>query len=312
MDPNFFQLEDDFLLYHQRLAAIKWIVHGFSLRRDTRSGEEMSMGFSGYQPRDVVESNRKSLVQSILGPFAANGSEAPRSSLDIGVSLGRCLVTLRQIHSDRIHPLHSFSQGDLPREGDALITAQPGILLSVQTADCMPILIADTHGRVVAAVHAGWRGVLKRIVEKTVARMKEEFATTPADCVATVGPSICGCCYQVGEEVIKAFEAEFDYAQALFRDAGEEPTGTARASNREFPSDAVSQCQNGQPDKKFLDLPTACRQQLLCSGLPQEHIFAAPPCTSCSNHQFFSHRAESGRTGRMMAVIGMTEVKHLT
>jgi polyphenol oxidase len=310
MDPNFFQLEDGFLLYHQQLAVFKWIVHAFSLRRGTRSGEEMSMGFNDYQPRDVVESNRQSLVQSVLGSPVANGSEGGRNSLAPRASLERCLVTLRQIHSDRIHSLHSFSPDDLPKEGDALITAQPGILLSVQTADCMPVLIADTHRRVVAAVHAGWRGVLKRIVEKTVAMMQQEFATNPADCIATVGPSICGCCYQVGEEVIKAFEAEFDYAHMLFREAWEEPTGRARAFNREFHSKAISQSQKGQPDKKFLDLPTACKQQLLCSGLPQESIFAAPPCTSCSNNLFFSHRVESGKTGRMMAVIGMVEVKH--
>jgi YfiH family protein len=305
MDPNFFQLSDGFLLYHQQLAVFKWIVHGFSLRRDTRSGEELSMGFNDYQPRDVVEGNRQSLVRSVFGSPVAEGLEGGQSGLAPGASLRRCLVTLRQIHSDRIHPLHSFSQDDLPKEGDALITAQPGILLSVQTADCMPILIADVNRRVVAAVHAGWRGVLMRIVEKTVAMMQEEFATNPADCVATVGPSICGCCYQVGELVIKAFEAEFDYAQILFREAWEEPTGRARAFKREFHSEGVHQNQKGQPDKKFLDLPTACKQQLLRSGLPQEYIFAGPPCTSCSNHLFFSHRVESGKTGRMMAVIGM-------
>jgi polyphenol oxidase len=312
MDPNFFQLKDGFLLYHQRLAAFKWIVHGFSLRRGTRLGEEKSMGFNDYQPRDVVESNRQNLVRSVLGSPVASGSEGGRSSLAPEASLDRCLVTLRQIHSDIIHPLHSFSPDDWPREGDALITAQPGILLSVQTADCMPILIADDNRRVVAAVHAGWRGILKRIVEKTVAIMKEEFATNPADCVATVGPSIRGCCYQVGEEVIRAFDAEFDYAQMLFREAWEEPAGTSRAFKRGLYSESVAQHQKGQPGKKFQDLPTACKQQLLRSGMAQENIFADPPCTSCSNNLFFSHRVESGKTGRMMSVIGMIEVKRRT
>ena len=108
------------------------------------------------------------------------------------------LATVRQIHSDKI--LRADRAGVLG-EADALITNQPGIMLAVRTADCLPILMADTRNHAIAAVHAGWRGTVNEIVPKTVSAMVEQFGTHPADVVIAIGPGIGACCFEVGPEV---------------------------------------------------------------------------------------------------------------
>jgi len=109
------------------------------------------------------------------------------------------LVTLRQIHSDVIWPVRQ-AEGCLG-DGDAMISAEPGMLLAIRTADCVPILLADPVRRVVAAVHAGWRGTVAGIAGLTVERMRAEYGTDPSDVLAGIGPSIGPCCFAVGEDV---------------------------------------------------------------------------------------------------------------
>ena len=279
MSSNYSRTELGFFLYHQSLASFKWLVHGFSLRYDPQTGQELSLGFNEYQPREVVENNRKKLVQTISGVLAASelikvsDGDASRTEDEA------CLVTLQQIHSDLVYSFPSDFPKKFSLSGDGLITDQTGAMLSVQTADCLPVLMVDPEKRVVGAVHAGWRGTLKQIVEKTVAKMQTQFSSKPAHCLAVVGPAIRCCCYEVGEEVVEAFHAKFDYASTLF--------------------------QSQSMGRKTLDLAAACRYQLLHAGLVADHIFADPPCTSCHTDQFFSHRAERGKTGRMMGIIGL-------
>ena len=98
------------------------------------------------------------------------------------------------------------------------MTDEPGFLLAVQTADCIPVLVADRKRRAVAAFHAGWRGTVKRIVETGVGRMRLAFGSRPEDLVAAIGPGIGVCCYAVGEEVLSEFESQFTYARELFRE----------------------------------------------------------------------------------------------
>jgi hypothetical protein len=156
-------------------------------------------------------------------------------------------------------------------------------MLGVQTADCVPVLIADVNKRVVAAIHAGWRGTVARIVEHGIATMREVYGSRPEDMVAAVGPSIGACCYAVGDEVRSNFGAQFKYAEALFRTT-----------------------EGGQ---MHLDLWEANRRQLLDAGVPEAGITVMGECTACAvaqqERKYFSHRAEHGFTGRMMSVIGV-------
>lgn len=277
MDSNYCRSPIGAFLYHQNLTTFKWLVHGFSLRAGPQKGLEESLGFNGYQSRETVESNRLAFVQSVSSASGAPGYDSAKADPQ-GVGNSQ-LVVLRQCHSDTIHALATHPSAEFSADGDGSVTDAPGLLLSVLTADCMPVLIVDVEKRAVAAVHAGWRGTLKRIVEQTLAKMQTQFASNPQNCIAVIGPAIRSCCYEVGEEVIDAFHNEFQYASRLFQ---VRPNG-----------------------KQSLDLPTACQFQLLHSGLRAENVFSDPACTSCNLDQFFSHRAERGKTGRMMSVIGI-------
>jgi purine-nucleoside/S-methyl-5'-thioadenosine phosphorylase / adenosine deaminase len=276
MNSGYCCSENGDFLYHQNLASFKWLRHGFSLRSSPSGRFEQSLGFSEYQSREVVERNRSKFVRSVLRFSRDSDREAP--TVNSGGAMGT-LIVMRQSHTDIVHPLTTYPEGEFSAEGDGLVTDRPGLWLAVLTADCMPVLLADLENRVVAAVHAGWRGTAKRIVEKAFTTMQRQFTCSPENCIAVVGPSIRGCCYEVGEEVVRVFHNEFEYAPKLFQAL---PLG-----------------------KWSLDLPTACRFQLLHAGVRMENIFSDPACTSCNVGQFFSHRAEQGNTGRMMSLIGI-------
>jgi YfiH family protein len=173
----------------------------------------------------------------------------------------------------------------------------------VLTADCLPIIVVDTKQQAVGVFHAGWRGTLKRIVEKGVGEMRRQFGSRPANLTAAIGPGIRGCCYQVGAEVKEAFEARFGYSHALFRETKE-----SDEVRQKYPLLFLSARAPGHselPKKIFLDLAEANRRQLIDAGVPAKNIFDLDLCTSCRPDLFFSHRAEKGRTGRMMAVVGI-------
>lgn len=272
-----------------------WLRHGFSTRHggvstvyypqdiDDKelSGKkyknDLNLGWTKDDDPANVAENRRRLVAAVTGQ-----EQWP-------------LVTLRQVHSavslvlpePEIRPLSEFvgSEGRALLETDGLMTGKAGVLLGIQTADCVPVFVVDTKLRVVAGFHAGWRGTGARIVERGVAQMAAAFGSDPADMVAAVGPSIGACCYSVGDAVRESFTMEFSYGESLF----------ARKS--------------GSGDTLYLDLWEANRRQLLDAGVTASEISVIGQCTGCTGlpgrRKYFSHRCEHGFTGRMMNVIGV-------
>jgi polyphenol oxidase len=278
--------------------ALGWLIHGFSTRVGGgttvyRPGHlDLNLGFTDSDNRETVAANR--------GLFVAAASEGKQI-------LG--LVTLRQIHSSLIRRVSAkdIRENGMPAvlKGDGLMTDEPGVLLGIQTADCIPVLVADRKQRAVAAFHAGWRGTLARIVENGVGRMRLEFGSRPEDLIASIGPGIGHCCYSVGEEVREQFESQFLYASELFREVYD-----ADPVRQKYPMLFLTARAPGHSDigpSMHLDLAEANRRQLLAAGLRKGAIFLAGQCTGCRTDRFFSHRTERGFTGRMMSVIGVAQ-----
>ena len=278
---------------------MSWLWHGFSTRRgglsrtycpDDASGE-LNLGFTSADNREAVAENRRLFAEAITG-----SRETP-------------LIPIRQIHSSVVR-FAGNSDGACaqpartePSKGDGLMTSTPGLLIAVQTADCIPVLVADRRLRVVAAFHAGWRGTVKRIVESGVGRMRLEYGSHPEDMIAAIGPDIGACCYAVGEEVFSSFESQFTYFADLFCEVYDsDPVRT------KYPMLFLTQRAPGHSrigPSLHLDLVEANRRQLLAAGIPARSIKVVGGCTSCQRDLFFSHRASKGHAGRMMAVIGI-------
>jgi hypothetical protein len=192
-----------------------------------------------------------------------------------------------------------------PPGGDGLMTAEPGILLTIRVADCLPLLLVDPRRRVVAAVHAGWRGALARVIEKAVGDLRCAFGSDPQRLIAAAGPSIRACCYEVGEEVVDAFHGRFAAAEHFLRplSAGAKTAGD-RASIP-FSSAAPPGHARKHAPAAHLDLVAVARDQLTRAGVKPAHILVADYCTACRTDLFFSHRREGARTGRQVAAIGI-------
>jgi polyphenol oxidase len=271
-----------------------WLVHGLSTRPGgvsilearhnghARTEKVLNLGYTDGDRRNRVDENRRRFVKALGHP------ELP-------------LVTLRQIHSDVSHVVsHPFAQ---PPKGDALAASTPGLLLAIQTADCIPILLVDPRHRAVAAVHAGWRGTLARIAAKTLGRMQMEFSTRPADVLAAIGPGIGQCCYEVGPEVVKEFTAQFGDAKSWF----DGPFDVLASGEDPNPLPWLTMMPPGHqppPLRCHLDLKAANSAILIETGVSPQNIFTSDLCTSCRTDLFFSYRREK-LTGRMMSVIGV-------
>jgi YfiH family protein len=280
------------ILHAENLARTPWLVHGFSTRVGGFSraygGNTLNLGFTKQDSHGAVERNRAAFLQQ-LGAHSGK-KEWP-------------LITLRQIHSDLIHCV-----SDLPNEplvGDGLITRMPGILLGIQTADCLPVILVDTKQRAVGVFHAGWRGTVKRIVEKGVGEMRRWFGTLPKNIKAAIGPGIRSCCYDVGPEVRQQFESQFAYADDLFREIKE--SDPVREKYPLLFLTARAPGHSELPTTIFLDLVEANRHQLIDAGVSPKNISGSALCTACRSDLLFSYRAEKGVTGRMMAVAGIRD-----
>ena len=278
------------ILQADNLHKISWLAHGFSTRKGGFSqiyGEgALNLGFSKHDSRRSVERNRAAFLKEL----GANNK-------------GRLwpLVTLRQVHSDLIHLVVSPPTTTLV--GDGLITATPNLLLAIQTADCLPIILVDPKRRAVGVFHAGWRGTLRRIIEKGVGEMRRQFGTLAGDLKAAIGPGIHDCCYEVGPEVRDKFASQFSYAGELFHE-----TKDSYPIHEKYPLPFLSARSPGHgdlPRRFFLDLVEANRRQLLAAGVSAKNIGAFPLCTSCRVDLLFSFRAEKGVTGRMMGAVGI-------
>ena len=260
-----------------------WLVHSFSTRAGGVSrGGTLNLGFTKNDSRAAVERNRNLFLK-------ATGAEGLKS------------VSMRQIHSDIIHHISDIPIS--PLVGDGVITNTPGLLLSIQTADCLPILLADPKKRAVGAFHAGWRGTLARVVEKGIGEMRRHFSSNPRDLRAAIGPGIHKCCYQVGPEVREVVHSRFAYSDELFHEQRE-----SDVVHEKYPLLFMNARAPGHgPDqsKLYLDLVAANTRQLLDTGVLAKNISVSPLCTSCRTDLLFSYRAEKGGTGRLMGVIGI-------
>jgi YfiH family protein len=176
------------------------------------------------------------------------------------------LATLKQIHSSSC--VAAGGRAGLLGEGDALLENQPGSVVAVKTADCIPILLVDERRRAVAAVHAGWRGTVARIAGEAVAAMGRSFGTRAQDLHAAIGPGIGMCCYEVGAEVAAHF---------------------------------------GGQGRVHVDLQAANRRQLEEAGVTARRIYASNLCTMCRAGEFHSFRRDQDAAGRMFSFAGVRE-----
>ena len=239
----------------------------------------LNLGFTDWDSSKNVQENRR-LFQSALG------------AKDFS------LIPLKQIHSDLVRQIES-KQSE-PLFADASVTNNPGLLLAVQTADCVPILLVDPKKRGVAAIHAGWRGTIKRIAAKAVGHLQMHFGSNPRDLLAAIGPAIGGCCYEVGTDFAANFLSQFADAPDFFDEfrTGDEPN----------PIQWLNQMPPGhQPPPKnvFLDLRKANVSQLRAAGLSPQNIFVSTLCTADRPDLLFSYRKQSTSSGRQMSVIGI-------
>ena len=271
------------ILQVPELAKLPWLVHGFSTKlggvSPLEGGRVLNLGFTEWDTKENVLENR-SRFQSALG------------TADLK------LISLKQIHSDVVHLFNSAPSETC--QGDALATNRPGLLLGVQTADCVPILLVDPKKRAVVAIHAGWRGTLARIVVKAIGKMQMQYKSNPADLLAAIGPSIGGCCYEVGTEVATQFLSQFAEAPQWFDEfrTGDEPN-PIQWLNRMPPG------HQPPPKNVLLDLRKANRAQLLGAGLRSSNIFVSDLCTACRRDLLFSYRKEGPQSGRLLSVIGL-------
>lgn len=189
-------------------------------------------------------------------------------------------IVANQTHSDNIsiittHDTQGWeSQENAIKDCDALITNCSHVMLTILTADCVPILLYDPEQKVIAAVHAGWKGTKAQIVRKTVKKMSQVFHSNPADIYVGIGPAIGKCCYEVGKDVAKYF---FDYKDSYTK----------------------------HTDKYMLDLANINKKQLLSVGVQKKNIEMSNICTACDFERFFSYRKEDGCSGRFMSMIGL-------
>jgi polyphenol oxidase len=241
------------LFRFDNLAQVPGIAHGIS----TRSGgvsqgrcESLNVSYSVGDTRENVHENIHR-VSTALG------------------SRPEDLFSAYQVHGRDVTIVEPDSSAEPRPRCDVLVTSSAARTLMLRYADCTPVLLADPRRRVVAAVHAGWRGSAVRAAGAAVEALRDAFGSRPADIVAGIGPAIGPCCYVVGQDVVEAFADRPD----LF--------------------------SNGR-----LDLWEANRQALVEAGVPSEQIEVAGVCTQCESERFFSHRANDGQpAGRFAALI---------
>jgi YfiH family protein len=218
------------------------------------------------------------VFRRIRHAFCTRTAEEEGAPAALGISPGR-LLTLRQVHGAEVLIFEENTRAALTYSlpYDAVITDKKRVALGIWTADCIPILMLDRSQRIIAAVHAGWRGIWRGVIEKTVHAMMKTFASSPTNIVAGIGPGIGPCCYEVQQDVV-----------SLFRNAYGSP-------------DQLIQEREG---RTYLDLSRAAQLELSKAGIPRDNIEAIPLCTCCREDLFFSFRRDK-RPGRQLSFIMM-------
>jgi YfiH family protein len=244
---------------------------------------------------DVIRSATLSAKGLVFGMSTRHGGVSPLPlDLNLSFSVGddpanveknrKVFFDTMEIPLDRLAfptQVHGAGVTRIDRPGrfdacDALLTNTRGIYVCISVADCVPVFLYDPTHEVIAGVHAGWRGTVEGIAAASLARMSLEFNTEPRDVVAFIGPSAGGCCYAVGPDVANLFDAKFCHVN------------------------------NGSTT---IDLKQANREQLLTAGVGEESIEVSPLCTITESHLLHSYRRDGPRSGRMLAVCGMRQVK---
>jgi polyphenol oxidase len=249
-------------------------VHGFTTRAGGVSAppfDTLNLGAKWGDDPAAVSENRRRVERAVGG----TNVEGP-------------ILVARQVHGAtvlRVRP------GDdptaiAPTDADALCTDAPGVLLGIFVADCVPALLVDPRTGSCAAVHAGWRGTVAGVLPAAVRALGVEFGARPSDLRAALGPAIGPCCFEVGPEVVAAFEA-------LVPDA--------RARGIVLPS------PRGAAGKANVDLKAANRLLLERAGLDPGAIEAGPECTHCDRARFFSFRRDGASTGQLMGLVGRAD-----
>ena len=225
-------------------------------------------------------------------------------------------VVMRQVHGDGVRRLDAAPQGKV--EGDALVTGVPGLLLVVRTADCLPVLLVDEARRAVGAVHCGWRGTAKRVLEKAVRAMAEAYGSRPAEMLAALGPCIGGACYEVGPEVREAF-LEAGFPRSVLTESGTREPGTRAKKGRgtrakgtcppsEGSGEGMGTCTSGtcppSEGRWRLDLRGANLWLLRELGFAAANVLdPGPACTHCGPG-LLSYRRDPADPRRMINFIG--------
>lgn len=240
-------------------------VNGFSTRLGGVSHfPKQSLNLAGFDedPANNIYENRRRFLNVFDGEFS--------------------LATAWQIHGNQVKTVRNIKDAaDSDAKFDGLVSNLHGTLLGVKTADCVPVLIGDINTKAFAAVHAGWRGTVQSIVVRAIETMQIEFDSEPKNMIAAIGPCASGANYEIGQEVIDAFEKAFSTCGKYFT-----PTRENHA---------------------LIDLPLSNKDQLISCGVPLDSIYTAPFCTISRTDIFFSYRVEKrlhGKTGRSLSVIG--------
>ncbi|MBI3358661.1 MAG: peptidoglycan editing factor PgeF [Nitrospirae bacterium] len=206
------------------------------------------------------------------GFFHFFGTKALSEEQAKGVHDGRSL-RLTQVHGDGIVKSDTGTENKLV--GDALMTDQLGVLITVFTADCLPVIIIDPNRHAVAIVHAGWRGSLLRIVAKTVSAMARSYGSDPGSLLVGMGPRIGPCCFEVGQEVWGQVEIDPAYSAGVI--------------------------SRKRGDKAWVNLPHLNRIQLLNTGVKPDNIADADLCTVCHPNMFNSYRRDKVKGQNMVS-----------
>jgi YfiH family protein len=230
---------------------------------------------------------------SLGSPQAVVGDAAPWCDVAaaVGVDVTR-LVRARQVHGTTVL-VDPVSAAVPLSEADVVLVSEPHTAAGVQVADCVPLLLADAVTGAVAAVHAGWRGLVEGVPAVAVSAMHREFGTRASDVIAAVGPSVGACCYEVGPEVRDRFDANTIAALFIERPAAFE-ANPSMPRLREHPL---------RRDRWFFDGWEAVRRQLEASGVPGPAIHIARLCTASHPQVFCSYRRDGASAGRQAAAI---------
>ncbi len=228
----------------------------------TRLGGVSQGPFATLNVSHAVEDEPEAVAENLRRVYA---------SLSLGAGQ---VVTTRQVHGNRVAVVSGSDAGSILANTDGLATATPGLALLLRFADCQSILLYDPEHHALGLAHAGWRGVALGIARRLVEAMQEAFDSRPSALLAGLGPAIGPCCYTVGHEVAAAMGYALPHWRQAMRPEGE--------------------------DGWQLDLAAANAQLLGAAGVMQ--IEQSGICTACRNDEFFSHRADGGRTGRFAVV----------